>query len=485
MRILFVDDEAHGREVIASFMESQLGHQVTQCDSGDKALELFKKEPFPFVISDLIMPGISGIELLRELKKLPGARTTDVVLITAYGDMDTAITALREGAYDYLNKPVDLEELSAALGRIVEHQLLIKENYELTCHFEEKLAEATEETKSQLQSLRDAFAEVSGIGQVGVFSSEMKKVMELAARLAEDRDMPVLIEGETGTGKEVIARMIHFHNQEITSPFVPINCSAITANLFESELFGYEGGAFSGARSSGQMGKFALAGDGTIFLDEIGDMPLELQPKLLRVLQDREYFRVGGLKKKMLKARVICASNKNLEEMVDRGAFRRDLYYRLNTGRIFIPALTERREDIEPLAKMFLLRYADKMRRPVRSISPEAMQILLDYPWPGNIRELQNSIERVVLINEAPEVEPQHLEFLLKQPSGHAAVSHDPDINNDGVVISLPDEGVTLDQAQARIVAKVVAKFAGNKTRAASYLGITRSTLRSKLLVKG
>ncbi len=482
MRILFVDDESQGREVIARFVESQLGHQVIQCDSGDKALELFKDEPFPFVLSDLIMPGISGIELLRELKKLPEANTTDVVLITAYGDMDTAITALREGAYDYLNKPVDLEELSAAIHRIVDHQRLIKENFELTFHFEEKLAEATEETKSQLQSLRNAFAEVSGIGQVGVFSSEMKKVMELAARLAEDRDMPVLIEGDTGTGKEVIARMIHYHNQETTSPFVPINCSAITANLFESELFGYEGGAFSGARSSGQMGKFALAGEGTIFLDEIGDMPLELQPKLLRVLQDREYFRVGGLKRQMLKARVICASNRSIKEMVDGGQFRRDLYYRLNTGRIFIPALKERREDIEPLARMFLLRYADKMRRPVRAISPEAMEILLEYPWPGNIRELQNSVERVVLINETKIVLPQHLKFLLKQTVDKEVVHSDS--RYDGVVISLPDEGVTLDQAQTIIVEKVVEKFDGNKTRAASYLGITRSTLRSKLRVR-
>ncbi len=482
MRILFVDDESQGRDVIARFMESQLGHQVTQCDSGGRALELFKREPFPFVISDLMMPGISGMDLLRELKKLPGARTTDVVLITAYGDMDTAITALREGAYDYLNKPVDLEELSAAVGRIVEHQGLIKENFELTYHFQEKLAEATEETQSQLRSLRNAFAEVSGVGQVGVFSSEMKKVMELAARLAEDKDMPVLIEGDTGTGKEVIAKMIHFHNQEITSPFVPINCSAITANLFESELFGYEGGAFSGARSGGQMGKFSLAAEGTIFLDEIGDMPLELQPKLLRVMQDREYFRVGGLKKKTLKARVICASNKNLEAMVDNGEFRRDLYYRLNTGRIFIPSLKMRWEDIEPLAKMFLLRYADKMRRPVRSISPEAMEILLAYPWPGNIRELQNSIERIVLINETVEVMPQHLEFLLKPPS-----SQDTDSQEDireGVVINLPEEGFTLERAQAKIVAKVVDKFEGNKTRAASYLGITRSTLRSKLMAR-
>lgn len=479
MRILFVDDESQGREVIANFMESQLGHEVTQCDSGAEALEIFRGNPFPFVISDLIMPGMTGIELFREIKKLPEARTTDVVLVTAYGDMETAITALREGVYDYLNKPVDLEELSAAIKRIVEHQSLIKENYELTYHFEERLAEATEETKSQLKSLRDAFAEVTGVGQVGVFSKEMKEVMELSARLAEDTDMPVLIEGETGTGKEVIARMIHYHNQDLTVPFVPINCSAITSNLFESELFGYEGGAFSGARKSGQIGKFELAGEGTIFLDEIGDMPLELQPKLLRVMQDGEYFRVGGLKKNSLKARVICASNKNLKSLVDQGLFRRDLYYRLNTGRIHIPPLRERREDIEPLAKMFLLRYAGKMRRPFRSISAHALEMLLEYPWPGNVRELQNTIERVVLINEDEEVQAGYLEFLRKQ----AADEQDTGTveGKFSVTIDLPDSGISLDEADARIVERVLEKFDGNKTRAASYLGITRSTLRSKL----
>lgn len=480
MRILYADDEPHGRIVISTFLESNLGHQVTQCDTGQQALELFKKSPFPFVMSDIRMPVIDGIELLKKLKALPEGKTADIVLITAFGDMETAVAALREGAYDYLNKPVDLEELAAVVNRIAEHQSLIKENYELTYRFEEKVAEATRETKSQLETLQNAYAEIIGIGRIGIFSESMYNVISMARKLQEDRILPVLIEGETGTGKEIVARLIHSGDKVATTPFIPINCSAISPNLFESELFGYEGGAFTGAKQQGQIGKFELAKGGTIFFDEIGDMPLEMQPKLLRVLQEKEFYRVGGLKKIKLDARVICASNRDLESLVESGQFRRDLFYRFNIGRIYIPPLSQRKEDIEPLARMFLEQFSSQRKRKFRTISKEAVEIMENYSWPGNVRELQNTIERVVLIHDEPELTPHHLRFLTSSGSaGHEPRSLRAD--SGSVVISLPPKGFELEKAEIKIINEVLSMFNGNKTRTASYLGITRSTLRSKI----
>jgi len=480
MRILYADDEPHGRKVISSFLESNLGHQVTQCDTGQQALELFNNNPFPFVLSDIRMPLINGIELLKKLKATPAGKTADIVLITAFGDMETAIAALREDAYDYLNKPVDLEELGAVVNRIAEHQSLIKENYELTHRFEEKVAEATRETKSQLETLQNAYAEIIGIGRIGVFSDRMRGVISMARKLQEDRMLPVLIEGETGTGKEIVARLIHHGKNGAATPFVPINCSAISPNLFESELFGYEGGAFTGAKQKGQIGKFELARGGTIFFDEIGDMPLEMQPKLLRVLQEREFYRVGGLKKINLDARIICASNRDLENLVESGQFRRDLFYRLNIGRIFIPPLRQRKDDIEPLARMFLEQFAAQRNRKFTTISKEAIGIMENYPWPGNVRELQNTIERVVLIHDQAELTPHHLKFLTSgENDGYETQSLRAD--TDSVLISLPTGGFDLEKAEVEVIRKVLSMFNGNKTHTASYLGITRSTLRSKI----
>jgi DNA-binding NtrC family response regulator len=476
MKILLVDDETLGREALASFIEEQLGHQVVEADSGLKALEIFRTDTFPVVVTDIRMPGLSGLELLSRLKKLPKGKNADIVLITGYADVSSAVQALRRGAYDYLQKPINVEEFAAVIERIVEHQYLLKENVELTQNFEKKVKEATEETNSKLQYIQSIYSEMVGIGKIMVFSDAMRSAVELAEKLHHDRNVPVLIEGETGTGKEIIARLIHYGRGGVTSPFITINCSAITPSLFESELFGYVEGAFTDARKKGMVGKFEMAQGGTIFLDEIGDLPLDMQPKLLRALQEREIYRIGGMKKIRLDVRFICATNRELDKLVQENKFRKDLYYRLNVGRIYIPPLRERKEAIMPLAQMFLDKYASEKKKGFKRFHKEAVKILENHDWEGNVRELQNTIERVVLLNDGDEVIPEHLRFLTsdKEVSTFAA-SLAP-----GHIV-LPPDKIDLKSIEREIVKKTLKMFKGNKTRSAEYLGLTRSALRSRL----
>jgi len=481
MRILFVDDEPLGRDALSVHIESQLGHHVTCCGGAVQALEAFRNEAYQMVLSDIRMPGMDGIELLKRLKELPQGRAADVVLVTAHGDMSTAVSALRAGAYDYLNKPIDLDELTAVIERVTEHQALIKENYELTHHFSEKVREATRETQSRLEQLQSAYAGVVGLEGVGVFSDTMRQVVDTARKLHRERSISVLIEGETGTGKEIIARLIHYGDGGVSSPLVPINCPAISPSLFESELFGYEGGAFTGARREGQKGKFELAQGGSLFFDEIGDMPLDLQPKLLRVLQERNLFRVGGLKKIEIDVRVICATNRDLERQVKSGRFRQDLFYRLNVGRLYLPPLRERREEIGPLAQMYLEQLARQKKLRFRSINPQALAILEDHGWPGNVRELKNTIERVVLLHDDEEIKPGHLDFLLSGKPVPALRGAAARVAEHALSILLPPEGLRLDDVEAQVIRKALDLHQGNITRTAAFLGLTRCSLRRKI----
>ena len=479
MRILLVEDDGLLRSAIAKFLEEQIGHHVTQCPNGREALALFEENPFPMVLTDIRMPGGGGVELLNNIRKLPEGKTADVVLITAHGDMQTSIQALRAGAYDYLLKPIEVEVLASVVSRIAEHQKLLKENYEFQHLFQEKIKEATRESDTKFKHLQNVYSEVVGIGKIGIFSNVMQKVVELAELYHDDRTVPVLIEGETGTGKEIIARLVHYGSDGFTGPLISINCSAIPANLFESELFGYEGGSFSGALKSGSKGKFELANGGTIFFDEIGDMPLELQPKLLRVIQEREIFRIGGLKKIPLDVRIICATNKDLSKMVEQESFRPDLYYRLSTGTISIPPLRERPEAIEPFSKFFLDKYASEKKRRFKLISNKAVKILEQHTWPGNIRELENLVETIVLLYDSVEITPEHLKILTDRNQIPAL---DQDDRDDRIELLLPAEGLNIKDAEKQIIQKVLHRFDGNKTRAAEYLGITRKTLRQRLL---
>jgi two-component system, NtrC family, response regulator AtoC len=478
MNILLVDDEPLSLDSLNDFLGVILGHTVTQCDNGADALQIFQKTPFPMVLTDLRMPGMNGIELLQQIKALSQGKTADVVIMTGYGDMNSAIEALRAGAYDFLQKPIIIEELASVVNRIAEHQSLLRENKEFTQQFDKKLEEAVHETKIKYDLLKSAYAEFAGVGGIGVYSKAMREVVSLVERLHKDRSIPVLIEGETGTGKEIVARLIHYGAGDVTTPFIPINCSAIASNLFESELFGYEGSAFTSAKKEGMKGKFEIAYGGSLFLDEIGDLPIDLQPKLLRALQEREIYRVGGIKVIKLDVRIICATNRNLDQLVKAGLFRSDLFYRLNVGRIYIPPLREQKEAIGPLAQMFLERFSKEKKRRFKFIVKEAAEMLENYSWPGNVRELQNTIERVVLLYDNIEVKPEYLHFsMASEPFQQikGGIPFDPEN------LLLPPDKLNLREMEDAIISKTLSKFNGNKTKTATYLGMTRTTLRSKL----
>ncbi|MBN2713137.1 MAG: sigma-54-dependent Fis family transcriptional regulator, partial [Planctomycetes bacterium] len=297
-----------------------------------------------------------------------------------------------------------------------------------------------------------------------------------------DPSVPVIVEGETGTGKEIVARMIHFGELGSELPFVDLNCSAIPGELFENERFGYEEGAFTGGRRDGAPGKLEAAGEGTIFLDEVGEMPLDMQPKLLRVLESRNYYRVGGTRKMEFRARVVCATNRRLEDEVEAGRFRMDLYHRLRIGYIRIPPLRQRREEILPLAGYFLEREAHKKRKHFKSISAQAVDLFMNHPWPGNVRELENTIERAVLMYDGDELLPAHLEF-FGNPAGTPANGH-PSLASDlGDLdsLKLPEGSLDFDRLTDAIIRKALEKCGGNKTKAAEYLGMSRGAFRNRL----
>jgi len=319
--------------------------------------------------------------------------------------------------------------------------------------------------------------------KISVFSDPMHKVIDQAKLLHKDRSVPVLIEGETGTGKELIARFIHFGPSGTDRPFVDINCAAITPTIFESELFGYEGGAFTGGRSGGQKGKLDLAQGGSLFLDEIGEIPVSMQAKLLRVIQEKEYYRVGGLKKQDADVRLICATNVNLEKNIQEGIFRKDLFYRLEAVRIHIPPLRLRRDDILPLAQKFLETAALKKKKKFKKISPEAASYLVSYSWPGNVRQLKNTIEYIVIMYDDYEVQPEHLEFLLKH-TAYTAESSNTEESSPMLTspnMALPEEKLDLQQFTNKIIMEALEKHGGNKTATAYYLNISRRSLIYRL----
>ena len=474
MFILLVDDEPMVCKALSDFVREQLGHTVLTSRNGDEALKMLEHEPIDMVLTDIRMPGINGLQLLEQIRKGNGPQP-DVVLITAHGDLDSAIQALRAGASDFIRKPVNIEELAEIIERIETRRKQAEDRSRVPV---ETRYETTPESDKRYQEFRASYVDLVNIGRIGLFSETIRNIVRLAKQFHEDRSVPVLIEGETGTGKEIVARLIHYGNSGNPQPFLPVNCSAISSTLFESELFGYEGGAFTGAKKEGMKGKLELANGGTIFFDELGDLPLEMQPKILRTLQELEFFRVGGVKKITIDVRVLCATNQDINKMIEEGKFRKDLFYRLNVGRIVIPPLRERKNEIAPLAQMFLERYAEDKKRRFKVLTGEAIEMLKEHSWPGNVRELQNAIERVVLLYDDIELRPEYIHFLGNaKPSGDQA---------GGTVfvpdnIVLPDSGLELDQVEHMIIKKALKKFDGNKTRAAKYLGLTRSTLRSRL----
>lgn len=476
MKILLVDDDRRSRYSAGKFLK-RLGHEVTECNDGESALRAYNQECYPMVLSDIKMPGITGIELLKSIKKLPSARMTDVVLFTGYGDMESAIMALRAGAYDYLLKPVNAEELAAVTERIAEHQSLLRENYVLTNQFEEHLKAATAETEKKLLDMKEMVVRSKFGTSIGFFSEQMQAVVELAHKYHADRSLPVVIYGETGSGKELIAQMIHYGDTptSITAPFMDVNCAAFTPSLFESELFGYDPGSFTGGLSRGQKGKIETAAGGTLFLDEVAEIPIELQGKLLRVIQEKEFYRVGGVKKIKTDVRIICATNVDLAERVKEGKFRRDLYYRLHVGHIMIPPLRQRTEEILPLALLFLKDFAAQKKKCFRSISDAAAEILTGHEWTGNVRELRNVIEWVTFMYDDTELKAQHLAIIASDKATHGSRKS---VEQEQYVLRvlMPHEGFSLEDLHDQIALKALEINDGNKSAAARYLGITRKT---------
>lgn len=521
MRVLVIDDNAHSLQSLCLVLKD-LGHEPHGMDDPAEALATARKKFFPLIITDIRMPGMSGLELLTALKSDAFAERSDVVLITGHADMTTAVEALRRGAYDYLNKPINARELAAVVDRSAEHQALLIENEELRRNLEEHVTQAAAGIKKDLEDARHRLREVEGIGLVIAESPAMVELLREALILHSEPSVPVLIEGETGTGKEVLARYIHYGESVVETPFMGINCAAIPHELFESELFGHESGAFTGSRADGAPGKLEQAGKGTLFLDEVAEMPLSLQPKLLRVLEERSFYRVGGMKKRAFTARIVCAGNRNMAEMVEQGLFRRDLYHRLRVGHLVIPPLRARKEDIRPLAEHFLRREADRKKKRFIGIAPETLEIFQNYAWPGNVRELENTIERAVLMHEGEYLLPSHVNFLFQAvssafvPGGLAPPAHArvPGTGNDTLAVHgfslppqgagaftvedgrdfldlassdnivLPEEPVHLEHLIDSIVQAALKRFGGNKTKAAAYLGISRFALHRRLQQK-
>jgi two-component system NtrC family response regulator len=444
-RILIVDDEKAQREILEGFLVKQ-GYEAMAAEDGQKALEKFKSGAFDLVLTDYRMPGMDGIQLLREVGRLQPE--TIVVIMTAYGTVGTAVAAMKEGAYDYLTKPIDLDELLLLIQRVEREVSLGQENRELK------------------EQLREKFK----VDFIVSASRQMEEALNLVGRVSQS-SATVLILGESGTGKELIARAIHYSSPRADKPFVKVNCAALPENLLESELFGHEKGAFTGAVAR-RIGRFEQADQGSIFLDEIGDLSPSLQMKLLRVLQEKEFERLGSNQTIRSDVRVIAATNRNLEEAIQKGTFREDLYYRLNVVTISLPPLRGRKEDIPLLAEHFLKKYNRENKKNVASLSKEARDLVMRYDYPGNVRELENIIERAVVLCRGETLTTQDLPLNLREGKAEAALERDRGTR------SLPD---TLEEIERQLIFKALERSGGVQTKAAEELGISERVLRYKM----
>jgi two-component system, NtrC family, response regulator AtoC len=441
IRLLIVDDEQSIRKLCSTVGEA-LGFTCLEASSGETALALLDEQPAHMILTDMVMPNMSGLEFLARVKKL--FPRTEVAVMTGHGSVETAVQAMKLGAYDYISKPFSpLEELRLFLRRMAEKILLVEEN----------------------QFLRDRVDTETDLHGIVGSSTKIQDVLRMISRLKDTRT-PVLITGESGTGKELVARAIHFRGPFAKQPFVAVDCGSLVPTLIESELFGYEKGAFTGALKS-KPGLFQAADGGTIFLDEIGELPLELQAKLLRALQEKEVRPVGSNQRLKVDVRVIAASNRDLESEYRKGTFRKDLYFRLNVVTVHLPALRERRSDIPILVHWFLDRYAPG--RSIQIMSP-AMKCLLYYGWPGNVRELENSIERAIALGDGRAIDVNDL------PPAIASASQDT--VSAGPV---PPASTDLEDIERATIERVFEQVKGDKSLAGKMLGISRATLYRKL----
>ncbi len=441
--ILVVDDEPLQRDILKTILDSE-GYETYTAASGTEALNNAEKIHPEVVLTDLRMEGMDGIELLETLPKEPFEPS--IIIITAHGTISSAVEAVKKGAFEYLTKPIDKDSLLLTVRRGVERASLLKENIHLQ------------------KELFDRFKIDWIIGK----SAKMQRAIEVMKRIAPST-ATVLITGESGTGKELIARAIHYNSHRRTKPFTAINCAAIPDNLFESELFGYEPGAFTGAVSR-KEGLFKITDGGSLFLDEIGDLSLSMQSKLLRTLQDKEIRRVGGKETIKVDVRIIAATNKDLEKELVKGNFREDLYYRLNVVTINLPPLRERTEDIPELVDFFRNKYNREFGKRIKSIEPAALKILSEHNWPGNIRHLETVIERAVLMNDKEIITAQDIQDELRSVKPTGQINYD-----------IPDEGIDFEKLEKELIQKAMIKAGGVATKAAKLLGMSYKTFLYRL----
>ncbi|GAC1467201.1 MAG: sigma-54 dependent transcriptional regulator [Desulfuromonadaceae bacterium] len=448
IKILVIDDDDSGREALTMLLQSA-GYEVTSAATGESALDLIDREQYQVIVSDLFLPDKSGLDILQNVHKVSPA--TEVIVVTGHASAQTAVRAMKEGAFDYITKPIDFDELKIVVSKALEKQKLLSENMYL---------------RRQLQG-RFEFNNIIGS------SPAMNLVFERMSRIVKT-DSAVLVSGESGTGKELVARALHYNGTRRERPFVAVNCSAIPEALLESELFGHVRGAFTGAIKD-KPGKFEAANHGTIFLDEIGTLPLHLQAKLLRVLQEHEVDRLGSNKTVKLHVRVISASNADLEDMVKRGEFREDLYYRLNVIPLHLPPLRERQQDIMYLTAFFLEKQCRLMGRPLCSISKQAFEVLEQYSWPGNVRELENLIERMIALTDATVITLDDVpaKIVGEKPAGEAHYVTMPSSGGDLVA--------TISRIEKSLISQALDSAGGVKAKAAALLGINRTTLGEKI----
>lgn len=448
-KILIVDDDKLLQNSLKNVLAERYDTLVV--GKGEDALGLLRKNSVDLVLLDVRLPGQDGIETLKQIKAL--APDLLVIMMTAYEDVKTVITSMKMGAYDYLVKPLEIEELEIIVEKALENLKLQKE----------------------VEELRQNYLREFNVGNIIGESPAIKKAIEFANKVAKSYDTTVLIEGETGVGKEVIARTIQSRSARFNKPLVVINCGAISKDLVESEMFGYERGTFTGGLQEGKKGKLEMADGGTLLLDEVSELLPSSQVKLLRFLEEKEFFPVGGTKKRKVDIRIIAATNKSLELECRAGRFREDLYYRLNVTQITIPPLRERQVDIIPLTLFFMNSFNEKFGKNFCGVSAAAREMLLDYPWRGNVRELRNAIERVILMEDGQEIQPAHLTFLgLTQPENRAQATVETGMK-------LPAAGLNLDELIKGLITQALKLNNGNRTRAAKFLGISRPTLIYRL----
>lgn len=448
-KILLVDDETPFRTALRRLLEKKF--VVMEAETGARGLQIAEREEPDLILLDIGLPDGNGLELLLRFKELRASPT--VVMLTAYEQVKDVVLAIKRGAFDYLVKPVDLDEFEVTVQNALEHAGL----------------------KNEVNRLRHEVQRLQGVDHLIGKNSIFLEAQVLAVKSAQSRDAGVLIQGESGVGKELFARLIHTRSPRAAYPFVALNCAAFSAEIIESELFGYEKGAFTGARAEGKEGLLQVADEGTLFLDEVVDLHPEIQAKLLRVLEEKEFYPVGGTRKRKVDIRIVSACNQDLWQAAEAGKFRKDLFFRLATIRIDLPALRQRPEDILTLAHFFMAEFNEKYGRRFRSIRSDAEQLLIGHSWPGNVRELKNTLERVVLLENEETIMGRHLHFLDNYSREGSAPQ------GGEFRIELPEEGIGLEEVEKEIILGAYEKCGRNKAKTARFLRLPRHILIYRL----